>query len=202
MGWAGAQPGAVVCFYPGVVYRPMHYRLMANFPRVDLTNPYLIGRFDGSLVDGKPWGYAGGDTGGTSFYPWGAMPVAARGSSGATHRPGFMERLVKFGSSMGQVRRLSARGAVCAERCVDRWALRYGSEAPRQPGRTIAVRETTKLLRGCGGEGRGVENDGKWLLSYPPSTPQADEAGWPTGMAHGAEIALAHQSILRRVHVE
>jgi hypothetical protein len=113
---AGAQPGAVVCFYPGVVYRPMHYRLMANFPRVDLTNPYLIGRFDGSLVDGKPWGYAGGDTGGTSFYPWGAMPVAARGSSGATHRPGFMERLVKFGSSMGQVRRLSARGAVCADR--------------------------------------------------------------------------------------
>jgi hypothetical protein len=94
----------VVCFYPGVVYRPLHYRLMANFPRVDLTNPYLIGRFDGALLDGKPWGHAGGDAANMS-YPWAGDAAGGPGGSAAsTYKPGILERFLKLGSSLGQVR--------------------------------------------------------------------------------------------------
>ena len=131
------QPGAVVCFYPGVVYRPLHYRLMANFPRVDLINPYLIGRFDGALLDGKPWGHAGGDAGNMS-YPWAGDAGGgggAHGKAASAYTPGMLERFLKLGSTMGQVcvsRFLSfpcGRGKGAEERMRD--FRRCGCEQPR-----------------------------------------------------------------------
>ncbi|KAK3235068.1 hypothetical protein CYMTET_54710 [Cymbomonas tetramitiformis] len=66
--------GSLVCLYPGVVYRPRQYRLMANYPRVDLDNPYLLARFDGAVIDSKPWGTTGaglgGHVAGGPAFPW------------------------------------------------------------------------------------------------------------------------------------
>lgn len=31
-------------------------RQMADYPRVDANNSYLLARYDGAIIDGKPWG--------------------------------------------------------------------------------------------------------------------------------------------------
>jgi hypothetical protein len=64
------------------------------------------------------------------------------------------------------------------------------------------------VWRVCGGcvagvwrvyqEGRGLGSGAEWSLGYPSSTPIAHAAGWPTRAVHGGEMALAHQSGLRR----
>lgn len=51
-----AGPGTVVSMYPGVIYSPSQYRYMPGYPKVDVDNGYLISRYDGLVVDGKPWG--------------------------------------------------------------------------------------------------------------------------------------------------
>ncbi|GBG70448.1 hypothetical protein CBR_g6576 [Chara braunii] len=51
-----AKPGAVVAFFPGVAYTPPQYRLIEGYPDVVAGNPYLIGRYDGVIVNAKPWG--------------------------------------------------------------------------------------------------------------------------------------------------
>lgn len=51
-----AEPGTVVSLYPGVIYSPSHYRYIPGYPKVDANNAYLISRFDGLVIDGKPWG--------------------------------------------------------------------------------------------------------------------------------------------------
>ncbi|XP_057838656.2 uncharacterized protein LOC131048634 isoform X1 [Cryptomeria japonica] len=53
--------GAVVSFYPGVIYSPSNYRYIPGYPRVDAGNPYLISRYDGIVIDAQPWG-TGGET--------------------------------------------------------------------------------------------------------------------------------------------
>ncbi|XP_030457082.1 uncharacterized protein LOC115677965 [Syzygium oleosum] len=55
-----AQVGTVVAFYPGVIYSPAYYRYIPGYPRVDAQNPYLITRYDGTVINAQPWG-AGGD---------------------------------------------------------------------------------------------------------------------------------------------
>lgn len=30
---------------------------MLNYPKVDLDNDYLISRYDGNVIDAKPWGF-------------------------------------------------------------------------------------------------------------------------------------------------
>ncbi|XP_073055185.1 uncharacterized protein [Primulina eburnea] len=56
-----ADVGAVIAFYPGVAYSPAYYRYIPGYPRVDLRNPYLITRYDGTVINAQPWG-AGGET--------------------------------------------------------------------------------------------------------------------------------------------
>ncbi|XP_024387535.1 uncharacterized protein [Physcomitrium patens] len=51
-----AEPGTVVSMYPGVVYSPSQYRYIPGYPKVDVDNGYLISRYDGLVIDGKPWG--------------------------------------------------------------------------------------------------------------------------------------------------
>jgi hypothetical protein len=50
----------VVALYPGVIYDPSQYRQIPGYPRIDRDNPYFIARFDGVVIDGKPWGIGGG----------------------------------------------------------------------------------------------------------------------------------------------
>ena len=50
--------GAVVAFYPGVVYSPAYYCYIPGY--LDEQNPYLITRYDGTVIDAQPWG-SGGD---------------------------------------------------------------------------------------------------------------------------------------------
>ncbi|KAH7690278.1 hypothetical protein IHE45_02G037000 [Dioscorea alata] len=57
--------GAVVAFYPGVIYSPAYYQNIPGYPRVDACNSYLITRYDGFVINAQPWG-----TGGESREVW------------------------------------------------------------------------------------------------------------------------------------
>lgn len=52
-----ANVGAVIAFYPGVVYSPAYYRYIPGYPRVDAHNSYLITRYDGTIINAQPWGF-------------------------------------------------------------------------------------------------------------------------------------------------
>ncbi|XP_072956101.1 uncharacterized protein [Typha angustifolia] len=56
-----ASVGAVLAFYPGVIYSPAYYRYIPGYPRIDACNSYLITRYDGIVINAQPWG-AGGET--------------------------------------------------------------------------------------------------------------------------------------------
>uniref|UniRef100_A0A7N1A2Y0 SET domain-containing protein n=2 Tax=Kalanchoe fedtschenkoi TaxID=63787 RepID=A0A7N1A2Y0_KALFE len=56
-----ANVGSVIAIYPGVIYSPAYYRYIPGYPRVDSQNPYLITRYDGTVIDAQPWG-SGGET--------------------------------------------------------------------------------------------------------------------------------------------
>ncbi|KAK6134159.1 hypothetical protein DH2020_032109 [Rehmannia glutinosa] len=56
-----ADVGSVIAIYPGVTYSPAYYRYIPGYPRVDLKNPYLITRYDGTVINAQPWG-TGGET--------------------------------------------------------------------------------------------------------------------------------------------
>ncbi|XP_027911049.1 uncharacterized protein LOC114169876 isoform X2 [Vigna unguiculata] len=50
--------GAVLAFYPGVIYSPSYYNQIPGY--LDEQNSYLITRHDGTVIDAQPWG-CGGD---------------------------------------------------------------------------------------------------------------------------------------------
>ncbi|PHU01110.1 hypothetical protein BC332_30897 [Capsicum chinense] len=54
-----ADVGAVLAFYPGVIYSPAYYRYIPGYPRVDAQNSYLITRYDGTVINAQPWGVGG-----------------------------------------------------------------------------------------------------------------------------------------------
>ncbi|KAL3830814.1 hypothetical protein ACJIZ3_019616 [Penstemon smallii] len=54
-----ANVGSVIAIYPGVTYSPAYYRYIPGYPRVDLQNPYLITRYDGTVINAQPWGSGG-----------------------------------------------------------------------------------------------------------------------------------------------
>ncbi|CAI5999870.1 unnamed protein product [Closterium sp. NIES-65] len=54
-----ASPGTIVAQYPGVIYPRVMHRYLPGFPLVDSNNPYLLARFDGVIVDARPWGVGG-----------------------------------------------------------------------------------------------------------------------------------------------
>ncbi|XP_010452810.1 PREDICTED: uncharacterized protein LOC104734847 isoform X2 [Camelina sativa] len=54
-----ADVGAVLAFYPGVIYSPAFYRYIPGYPNVDAQNSYLITRYDGTVVNAQPWGRGG-----------------------------------------------------------------------------------------------------------------------------------------------
>ncbi|CAH9077870.1 unnamed protein product [Cuscuta epithymum] len=98
-----ADLGAVIAFYPGVVYYPAYYRYIPGYPRVDAHNPYLISRYDGAVINAKPWG-AGGEAremwdGSQTMSPpvkdetgsdriWAMLSKPLHASSGSGHKVG------------------------------------------------------------------------------------------------------------------
>ncbi|KAK1272986.1 hypothetical protein QJS04_geneDACA019181 [Acorus gramineus] len=52
-----AQVGSVIAFYPGIIYSPAYYQCIPGYPRVDATNSYLITRYDGVIINAKPWAF-------------------------------------------------------------------------------------------------------------------------------------------------
>ncbi|XP_065852207.1 uncharacterized protein [Euphorbia lathyris] len=56
-----ADVGTVIALYPGVIYTPAYYRYIPGYPRVDAQNTYFITRYDGTVINGQPWG-SGGET--------------------------------------------------------------------------------------------------------------------------------------------
>ena len=48
--------GQIVSIYPGVAYPPLFHRNIPGYPLVARSNPYLLSRFDGVVLDAKPWG--------------------------------------------------------------------------------------------------------------------------------------------------
>ncbi|XP_057456686.1 uncharacterized protein LOC130747691 isoform X3 [Lotus japonicus] len=52
-----ADVGAVLAFYPGVVYFPSHCHCIPGY--LDEKNPYLITRYDGTVIDAQPWSRRG-----------------------------------------------------------------------------------------------------------------------------------------------
>lgn len=54
-----ADVGSVIAIYPGVTYSPAYYQYIPGYPRVDLQNPYLITRYDGTVINAQPWGNGG-----------------------------------------------------------------------------------------------------------------------------------------------
>jgi hypothetical protein len=53
------NPGEIVAWYPGLVYDLENVRHIPGYPKVAERNPYLAARYDGSVVDAKPWGSGG-----------------------------------------------------------------------------------------------------------------------------------------------
>lgn len=51
--------GAVLAFYPGVIYSPASYKYIPGYPNVDAQNSYLITRYDGTVINAQPWGLGG-----------------------------------------------------------------------------------------------------------------------------------------------
>ncbi|KAL1196732.1 hypothetical protein V5N11_024553 [Cardamine amara subsp. amara] len=54
-----ADVGAILAFYPGVIYSPAFYRYIPGYPNVDEQNSHLITRYDGSVINAQPWGLGG-----------------------------------------------------------------------------------------------------------------------------------------------
>jgi len=63
-----APLGSVVALYPGVVYSSEQYRFIPGYPAIDKGNSYIVGRYDGAVIDAKPWG-AGDPAGGSPWPP-------------------------------------------------------------------------------------------------------------------------------------
>ncbi|KAK7264128.1 hypothetical protein RJT34_31732 [Clitoria ternatea] len=49
--------GTVLALYPGIVYSPAYHHDIPGYS--DQQNPYLITRYDGTVIDAQPWGSGG-----------------------------------------------------------------------------------------------------------------------------------------------
>ncbi|CAL5350688.1 unnamed protein product [Camellia sinensis] len=54
-----ADVGTVIAFYPRIIYSPSYNRYIPGYPIVDTHNPYLITRYDGTVINAPPWGVGG-----------------------------------------------------------------------------------------------------------------------------------------------
>jgi hypothetical protein len=73
-----ADVGTVIAFYPGVIYSPANYRYIPGYPRINIQNPYLITRYDGTIINAQPWG-----TGGETRQVWDGFKFSGSENPGA-----------------------------------------------------------------------------------------------------------------------
>ncbi|XP_004297736.1 PREDICTED: uncharacterized protein LOC101314652 [Fragaria vesca subsp. vesca] len=102
--------GAVVAVYPGVIYSPAFYRYIPGYPRVDAQNSYLITRYDGTVINAKPWG-SGGQT--RDF--WNGLTVPETRSNMQGDEKGS-DRLLKLLSKPLDGRQLGKSGDIIERR--------------------------------------------------------------------------------------
>ena len=98
------DPGEIVCVYPGVVYAADNLRHMPGYPKIAADNPYLVARYDGSVVDASPWGLGAG---------WLAKTGKNGGGWTGGERPGGGRFRSLAGAPSGRMRgvRKAAKGA-------------------------------------------------------------------------------------------
>lgn len=84
-----ADVGAVIAIYPGVTYSPAYYQYIPGYPRVDLHNPYLITRYDETVINAQPWG-----TGGEAREMWNGSSVPHPGVEGGVNGSDRMWKLL------------------------------------------------------------------------------------------------------------
>ncbi|XP_071735603.1 uncharacterized protein [Rutidosis leptorrhynchoides] len=105
-----ADVGSVIAFYPGVIYSPAYYRYIPGYPRVDAQNPYLITRYDGTVINAQPWG-----TGGETREPWGHSSVYRANPSAQPSETGS-DRVWKMLSKPLEGSKLGSNGEVLERR--------------------------------------------------------------------------------------
>nr|XP_043625205.1 uncharacterized protein LOC122596656 [Erigeron canadensis] len=105
-----ADVGSVIAFYPGVIYSPAYYRYIPGYPRVDAQNPYLITRYDGTVINAQSWG-AGGET----REPWG-QSSAYRSNPSAPPSETGSDRVWKMLSKPLEGSKLGSNGEVLERR--------------------------------------------------------------------------------------
>ncbi|CAN8236958.1 unnamed protein product [Cochlearia groenlandica] len=54
-----ADVGAVLAFYPGVIYSPAFYKYIPGYPNMDAQDSYMITRHDGIVINAQPWCHGG-----------------------------------------------------------------------------------------------------------------------------------------------
>ena len=113
------DPGEIVCVYPGVVYAAENLRHMPGYPKIATDNPYLVARYDGSVVDAAPWGLGAGWSAKTRKNGDGWTDGERRGVEGFGRWPG-----APIGTDGDGVRK-AAKGAAM-EATVRRLAPRRG----------------------------------------------------------------------------
>lgn len=90
---------------------------MANYPRVDADNPYLLARFDGAIVDGKPWG-KGGNSCEDRQYPWGSYDPRVCVIKPTYGISAFWERALCVSQRLGESTSLQPILQNCASKTV------------------------------------------------------------------------------------
>nr|GEW88425.1 hypothetical protein [Tanacetum cinerariifolium] len=105
-----ADVGSVIALYPGVIYSPAYYRYIPGYPRVDARNPYLITRYDGTVINAQPWG-----TGGDTREPWGQSSVY-RSNPGQPPSETGSDRVWKMLSKPLEGSRLASNGEILERR--------------------------------------------------------------------------------------
>ncbi|CAI9756015.1 unnamed protein product [Fraxinus pennsylvanica] len=105
-----ADVGSVIAIYPGVVYSPAYYRFIPGYPRVDLQNPYLITRYDGTVINAQPWGF-----GGETREIWDGLSVP-KPRSNTEHAENGSDRILKLLSKPLDGTQVGRKGEVLERR--------------------------------------------------------------------------------------
>ncbi|GAA0185005.1 hypothetical protein LIER_32293 [Lithospermum erythrorhizon] len=98
-----AEVGSVIAIYPGIIYSPAYYQYIPGYPKIDAQNPYLITRYDGTIINAQPWG-----EGGESLERWDGLSFPEAGENINSVGKGS-DRIWKMLSKPLDARQLGAR---------------------------------------------------------------------------------------------
>ncbi|GAA0148661.1 hypothetical protein LIER_36769 [Lithospermum erythrorhizon] len=97
------EVGSVIAIYPGIIYSPAYYQYIPGYPKIDAQNPYLITRYDGTIINAQPWG-----EGGESLERWDGLSFPEAGENINSVGKGS-DRIWKMLSKPLDARQLGAR---------------------------------------------------------------------------------------------